>query len=173
MNLSLILFLFGILEYVLNKKNIILMLISIEIMLLAVIFLIKRIVLALVLGKSEVGLRSSLSFLSFEVPKAHPKVSLPLESGFLSQYIQTFLSKFASRKVFCFTILATLVILLGYRIPAKFMLGELGMLAYFPFFNVVFTLCTIAIVAHLNEKEVSRVRLAFAAILPFLVAFVG
>jgi NADH-ubiquinone oxidoreductase chain 4L len=40
MNLSLILFLIGTLGFVLNKKNIILMLISIEIMLLAVTFLI-------------------------------------------------------------------------------------------------------------------------------------
>jgi len=40
MYLSLILFLIGILGFVLNKKNIILMLISIEIMLLAITFLI-------------------------------------------------------------------------------------------------------------------------------------
>jgi NADH-ubiquinone oxidoreductase chain 4L len=40
MNLSLVLFLVGILGFVLNRKNIILMLISIEIMLLAVTFLI-------------------------------------------------------------------------------------------------------------------------------------
>lgn len=40
MNLSLILFLIGVLGFVLNRKNIILMLISIEIMLLAVTFLI-------------------------------------------------------------------------------------------------------------------------------------
>src|SRR6266480_4693570 len=40
MNLSLILFMIGILGFVLNRKNIILMLISIEIMLLAVTFLI-------------------------------------------------------------------------------------------------------------------------------------
>lgn len=40
MNLSLILFLIGILGFVLNKKNIILMLISIEIMLLAITFLV-------------------------------------------------------------------------------------------------------------------------------------
>lgn len=40
MNLSLILFLVGILGFVLNRKNIILMLISIEIMLLSVTFLI-------------------------------------------------------------------------------------------------------------------------------------
>ena len=40
MNLSLILFLIGILGFVLNKKNIILMLISIEIMLLSVTFLV-------------------------------------------------------------------------------------------------------------------------------------
>jgi NADH-ubiquinone oxidoreductase chain 4L len=40
MNLSLILFLIGILGFVLNRKNIILMLISIEIMLLAVTFMI-------------------------------------------------------------------------------------------------------------------------------------
>ena len=40
MNLSLILFIIGILGFVLNRKNIILMLISIEIMLLAVTFLI-------------------------------------------------------------------------------------------------------------------------------------
>lgn len=40
MNLPLILFLIGILGFVLNRKNIILMLISIEIMLLAVTFLI-------------------------------------------------------------------------------------------------------------------------------------
>lgn len=40
MNLSLILFLIGTLGFVLNKKNIILMLISIEIMLLAVTFLV-------------------------------------------------------------------------------------------------------------------------------------
>jgi NADH-ubiquinone oxidoreductase chain 4L len=38
MNLSLILFLVGILGFVLNRKNIILMLISVEIMLLAVTF---------------------------------------------------------------------------------------------------------------------------------------
>jgi NADH-ubiquinone oxidoreductase chain 4L len=40
MNLFLILFLIGILGFVLNRKNIILMLISIEIMLLAITFLI-------------------------------------------------------------------------------------------------------------------------------------
>ena len=40
MNLSLLLFLVGILGFILNRKNIILMLISIEIMLLAVTFLI-------------------------------------------------------------------------------------------------------------------------------------
>ena len=40
MNLSLILFLTGVLGFVLNRKNIILMLISIEIMLLAITFLI-------------------------------------------------------------------------------------------------------------------------------------
>lgn len=40
MNITLILFLIGILGFVLNRKNIILMLISIEIMLLAVTFLI-------------------------------------------------------------------------------------------------------------------------------------
>ena len=40
MNLSIILFLIGIIGFVLNRKNIILMLISIEIMLLAITFLI-------------------------------------------------------------------------------------------------------------------------------------
>lgn len=40
MNLSLILFIVGVLGFILNRKNIILMLISIEIMLLAVTFLI-------------------------------------------------------------------------------------------------------------------------------------
>ena len=40
MNLSLILFLIGILGFVLNKKNVILMLISVEIMLLAITYLI-------------------------------------------------------------------------------------------------------------------------------------
>jgi NADH-ubiquinone oxidoreductase chain 4L len=40
MNLSIILFLIGILGFVLNRKNIILMLISIEVMLLAITFLI-------------------------------------------------------------------------------------------------------------------------------------
>jgi NADH-ubiquinone oxidoreductase chain 4L len=40
MNLSLILFTIGILGFVLNRKNIILMLISIEIMLLAITFLV-------------------------------------------------------------------------------------------------------------------------------------
>jgi NADH-ubiquinone oxidoreductase chain 4L len=40
MNISLMLFLIGVLGFVLNRKNIILMLISIEIMLLAVTFLI-------------------------------------------------------------------------------------------------------------------------------------
>lgn len=40
MNLSLVLFLIGVLGFVLNRKNIILMLISIEIMLLAITFLI-------------------------------------------------------------------------------------------------------------------------------------
>lgn len=39
MNLSLILFLIGLLGFILNRKNILLMLISIEIMLLAVTFL--------------------------------------------------------------------------------------------------------------------------------------
>jgi NADH-ubiquinone oxidoreductase chain 4L len=40
MNISLMLFLIGILGFVLNRKNIILMLISIEIMLLAITFLV-------------------------------------------------------------------------------------------------------------------------------------
>jgi NADH-ubiquinone oxidoreductase chain 4L len=40
MNLSLVLFLIGVLGFVLNRKNIILMLISIEIMLLSITFLI-------------------------------------------------------------------------------------------------------------------------------------
>jgi NADH-ubiquinone oxidoreductase chain 4L len=40
MNLSLVLFIIGVLGFVLNKKNILLMLISIEVMLLAITFLV-------------------------------------------------------------------------------------------------------------------------------------
>ena len=53
MSFSLILFLIGILGFVLNRKNIILMLISIEIMLLSITFLI---LIAIAGAESAIGL---------------------------------------------------------------------------------------------------------------------
>ena len=84
MNLSLILFLIGILGFVLNRKNIILMLISIEIMLLATTFLILLsslslddilgqtyaiYVITIVGGESTIGLGMVVVFNAFQAPK--------------------------------------------------------------------------------------------------------
>lgn len=57
------------------------------------------------------------------------------------------------------------VINIGYRLPTKFLLDELNLLAYFPLFSVVFTICGIACVTHLNQGKIRYIRLIFSAFL--------
>ena len=42
---------------------------------------------------------------------------------------------------------------LGYRLPLRFMLGELDLLTYYALFNLILTLCNITIIAYLTGKK--------------------
>lgn len=77
-------------------------------------------------------------------------------------------------KTLCFTLLVICVTL---RLPTIFMLRELDLAVYSPLFNLVFTLCTVTSIAHLNAKEITAIHLAFtgffALTLPFLVLYLS
>jgi NADH-ubiquinone oxidoreductase chain 4L len=103
MNLSLILFTIGILGFVLNRKNIILMLISIEIMLLAITFLIlvsslsfddilgqtyAIYIIAIAGAESAIGLGILVAFY-----RLNPSLILPCGHTTYSKYINRFSSK--------------------------------------------------------------------------------
>ena len=90
MNLSLILFIIGILGFVLNRKNIILMLISIEIMLLSitVLILIGSLVFDDILGQTFaifiISIAGAESAIGLGILVAFYRLSIPTSNYYLS-----------------------------------------------------------------------------------------
>ena len=85
-------------------------------------------------------------------PKPHASVSLPLKNGLFSPN---------SLKSIWVAVVVSALIYISYRLPARFMLDQLGLLAYLPLLSLVFTLCSFTIIAGLSQKEVSRTQLAW------------
>ena len=59
----------------------------------------------------------------------------------------------------------------AYRLPTKFMLSELDLLIYFPFFNAAYTICCVLSIAQINKKELTWARLAFIVFFALSVPF--
>ena len=70
-----------------------------------------------------------------------------------------------------YTIFLLLFIYIAYRLPTKFMLSELGLLVYFPLFNIVYTLCCAICIAHVKKKELTKTRLVFIVFFGLSVPF--
>ena len=51
---------------------------------------------------------------------------------------------------------------LGYRLPLRFMLGELDLLTYYALFNLIVTLCSITIIANLIGEKINPKRMYLA-----------
>lgn len=103
-------------------------------------------------------------------------MSLPLQSG---------LFKFICSRIIItgltFSVLIPLALnfglFLGYKIPTRFMLAQLGLLQFYPLFSSVIVLCSILILANLKNKPVKPIQLYigvfFAFFVPFFILFAG
>ena len=106
--------------------------------------------------------------LKSNIPQPHPSIDLPLLSN---------LFKFFSIKVSVTWFTLPLVIsqiisigmCLGYIIPIRFMLGVFDLLLCYPFFNVIITLCAIAIISNINGNSLRSTELYMKG---FLLLFV-
>ena len=120
----------------------------------------------------------TVNTLSLDIPRPHTFSSLHLQSsplGWLKAVLQIFLS------LLSFSLIVSLVIgfslSLAYRYPIGFMLEQLDLSFYYPFFNVVITLCGVMVIANLMSKNLKAKQLAisafFAFSVPFLIWFLG
>ena len=102
-------------------------------------------------------------------PKPHAFMALPAQSGFFSTQFR-FIKENLNETLF-YTIFLLFFIYIAYRLPTKFMLNELGLLVYFPLFNIVYTLCCAICIAHVRKKELTKTRLVFIGFFGLSVPF--
>ena len=102
-------------------------------------------------------------------PKPHAFMALPVQSGFFSTQFR-FIKHNLNETSF-YTIFLLFFIYIAYRLPTKFMLNELGLLVYFPLFNIVYTLCCAICIAHVRKKELTKTRLVFIGFFGLSVPF--
>ena len=125
-------------------------------------------------------LRISVNTLSIGIPnniasyQPHPFASLPLQSGLFKIFTRLGVA------CLTFSLLTTIAIGIGfslaYRIPTRFMLGQLDLLQYYALFNVIITLCSITAIAYVKGKNVSSrqlyIAIFFAFSVPLLIWYV-
>ena len=119
---------------------------------------------------------NSIEWVLNSPPKPHAFASLPLQSNLFK-----FLTNKINLNCFTFSLLISQVIsvgmCLGYKLPIRFMLGELDLLVFYPFFNVIITLCAIAMISYLNGNRLEFTKLYmkifFVFFVPFLVWYVS
>ena len=108
-------------------------------------------------------------------PKPHAFVSLPVQSGLFSFTfsINSILSKCKSN---FYVFLWAFVLVLAYKLPTKILLDQLGLLAYYPIFNVMFALLSVVVIANLKGNKVTKAMIIIGAVLgfsiPYLVLYV-
>ena len=108
--------------------------------------------------------------ISNNIPHPHLCVILPIQSGFFKSPLRRF-----NLNLFTFTLSLSIIIGVGlylaYRFPMHFMLGKLDLLIYYPFFNLMITLCSITIIANLKGKQVKPVQLYLAILFALFALF--
>ena len=124
----------------------------------------------------------NVNTLFLDIPRPNTFSSLPLQSsligwliGWLKGVLQLFLS------LLTFSLVVSLVISfslsLAYRYPFRFMLEQLDLFFYYPFFNVIITSCGVIIIANLMSKKLKSMQLAisafFALSAPFFIWYLG
>ena len=100
-------------------------------------------------------------------PKPHAFVSLPVQSRFFS-FIFNFIKNKLKERTLWYVIFFSVVLLFGFRLPARLLLGSLDLLIYYPPFNVVFALCSVIAISNLKVNKVSKITLFFSGFLAFL-----
>ena len=57
----------------------------------------------------------------------------------------------------------------GYRLPLRFMLGELDLLTYYALFNLVVSLCSMTIIANILGKQISPKSIYLAVFIAIII----
>ncbi len=99
-------------------------------------------------------------------PKAHAFTSLPVQS-----------SRFYKALTLLIPLTVSFGLYLAYRLPIRFMLGELNIIHYISLFNILVSLCLIVIIANLKGDKVKVKQIAYIVIIglgtPVFTFFVG
>ena len=134
------------------------------------------ILLCLLFGILSISIDTFYIGILNNIPRPHTNTSLPLQSS---------LFKFTTGKIgisgITFSVLIPLAIsygfYIGYRFPITFMLDQLGLLQYSPFFSIIITLCSIIVIANIKETKIKPIQVYlaffFTLSLPLLVWFFG
>ena len=99
-------------------------------------------------------------------PKPHAFVSLPLQSGFFKFNIISLLSK---HKIIFYVFLFVFVMTCGYKLPLRFILDKLDLLALYPLFNVMLALISVVAIANIKGKNISKLMLIIPAVLALII----
>lgn len=95
-------------------------------------------------------------------PKPHAFVSLPIQSSFFSippRFINIIKNKLNVTTFY--TVFLLLFIIIGFKLPTKFMLSELDILLYYPLFGIVYSLLCAFCICHVSNKELTMFRFLF------------
>ena len=92
-------------------------------------------------------------------PKPHAFVSLPIQSSFFSILRNILKNKFNVTTFY--TVFLLLFIIIGFKLPTKFMLSELDLLFYYPLFGIVYSLLCAICICHVSNKELTVFRFLF------------
>ena len=106
-------------------------------------------------------LNITVNTFSLGITQPHLYASLPTQSSLFKSLMAKF--NFNWFKYPLFISIATGVgLYLGYRLPMRFMLGELDFLTYHALFNLIVTLCSIIIIANLIGEKINPKRMYLA-----------
>ena len=108
--------------------------------------------------------------LNNNIPQPYPFTSLPLQSGLFKFFtIRTGVTCLT----FCFSLslLISIGLYLGLKLPIRFMLEQLDLLLYYPFFNIIITICGLAIIANIKVKKLEYIRIYISVFFILLFSF--
>ena len=121
---------------------------------------------------------SSLEWGLDSPPKHHAFHSLPAQSSFFS-FIFNIKNKLSKPKIkqYLYVFVLTTTLALGYKYPTRFLLDQLGLLAYYPIFNLIFALCSAVAISNLKGDKLTKFMMVTAGLfgfcIPYLVPYVN
>ena len=126
------------------------------------------ILLCIISGLLSIAVNMFSLGISNNIPQTHFSVFLAIQSSLFKSLIGKFNINWFTSSLY---IIIGVGLYLGYRIPMRFMLGQLDLLTYYPLFNFMLTLCSIITIASLKGKQIELIQVYLAIFFTFFTMF--